>query len=172
MDEDVKICPGCEAEYYAHISRCATCEVELVWPDEAEAARLEIARAEADDQLVCIDQGDLERVGALKRGLKEMGITGRVLRFEQGCSSSDGYGLFVAASLAERAAGELEEIWYRMHPELKEADERQQAGLCPACGADISHSRGLCPDCGLNIGGTGGGDCGRSDCGGGCGAGH
>ncbi len=159
MSEDTRVCPECGAEYFAHIVSCATCEVQLVRHGEKK----ELPKPEGE--LVCVDEGTYERATELARELKKTGIECEVLNMSKGksCSSSGGFGLFVPLSIARHTVGKIEELMRRLHPELAEADSRQEAGLCPACGAPAKGAA-ECPDCGLNLSGGGHGGCG-DECG-------
>ena len=171
MDEQVKICPGCCAEYYAHITECRSCDMALVtaeqWSKMQNASRGEGA-------LVCIEAGDLDRINALCESLGALGIEAQVLSAPEsggGCSGgcAPTFGLYVPQSVAHAAAQKVEEIWHRMNPEIKEAAARLDAGLCPACGSEFSHSDAECPDCGLYLGDAGDGPgSGHNNCGPGC----
>ncbi len=165
MDEQVKICPNCSAEYYAHITECRACEVALVTPEEFSRAK---APRKAEGALVCIEEGDYDRITGLARALGSLGIEAQVL-MPPGGGCGGGFGIFVQQSIAREAARKVEELWHRLYPEIKDAEARLDSGLCPACGSKFSPSDAECPDCGLFLGG--GGDCsgGHSGCGpGGC----
>ena|SRR3990172_1424286 len=157
MEEDVKICPECGAEYFAHVSECRGCEVPLVHP--GESAPVERKAPVDSDPLVCIAEGDLGRARALQADLKSAGFDSKVLNMNQGKSCSGGFGVFVNQSLAAQAAGKLQELFYKRNPEVKEMEKKVSEGRCPACGAEIFYSVYECPDCGLNLsgGGHGGG---------------
>ena len=43
------------------------------------------------------------------------------------------------------------EYWRRVHPELAQALDDADAGLCPACGADTGKDAKECHDCGLML---------------------
>lgn len=160
MIEETRICPQCGAEFFAHIVSCSTCDVPLIRPGEKK----EVPRGEG--ALVCVDEGDYDRVNEFARELKKAGIEYQVLNIGKGksCSSSGGFGLFVHQSIAREVVGMLEDLMLRLYPELLEAEARLGQGLCPACGAP-ANGAAECPDCGLNLGGGHGAD----GCGGGCG---
>ncbi|MEK7773247.1 MAG: hypothetical protein AAB307_02780, partial [Deltaproteobacteria bacterium] len=151
MDEDIKICPECGAEYFPHITVCAGCEVPLIRPGEEAKREL----PELQGSSVCIEEGDIHRVNDLARGLKSAGIEYEIMKMGTGkaCSSSGGFGIFVDSALARAAVQAIDEFLHSTYPELKDAQDRMDAGLCPACGADLRGSTsGECPDCGLNLG--------------------
>lgn len=162
MDEQVKICPECRAEYYAHITKCRSCDVALVSPEEASANKLPTAQGE----LVCIEQGAYERVLEFATLLESSGIGAKTLnvRSTDSCSSEGSFGLFVHQSLAQASVKIIEDFCERVYPEMREAQDRLAAGLCPACGTDIKNAKSECPDCGLSLSD----ECGDTGCGGGC----
>lgn len=169
MDKNVKLCPHCLAEYFAHVTECRSCEVALVAPEELSRLK---AAPKAEGALVCIEEGDHDRITGLAGMLGSLGIEAEVLKTPGG-GCKGGYGVFVAESVARVAAGKIEELWHRLNPEIKEAQARMEAGLCPACGSAFSPTDAECPDCGLYLGGEGGhgGDCtpgGHGGCGPGC----
>ncbi|MBI4949814.1 MAG: hypothetical protein HY955_06675 [Deltaproteobacteria bacterium] len=162
--DDIKICPGCGAEYYAHIKICRSCDVELLTPDELKRLK-SVPRAEG--ALVCIYEGDYDRVSVLASALDRDGVETKVLKAPKaGCGGGD-FGLFVPETIARFAALKVDEAFNRMYPDLKEAEERLASGQCPACGSALIEGYGECPDCGLNLGGAGNGGCDDSGCGGG-----
>lgn len=161
MDDDVKICPECGAEYFAHVEMCGGCDVALVRPGE------QVERVRPDDgQLVSILQGPQDRIQEYSRVIAAQGMECHVLN-PGGSGCSPAYGLFVNQHDAEDAVRAIEQYTLDMHPELLETDAKLRSGLCPACGASLSNwtTSGECPDCGLNLE-PGGGDCGT-----GCGPG-
>ncbi|MFQ5737095.1 MAG: hypothetical protein ACE5GY_09590 [Thermodesulfobacteriota bacterium] len=170
MNEQVKICPACSAEYYAHITECRSCEMALVTPEEFSRAR---APQQGEGALVCIEEGDYERITGLVHALGSLGIEAQVLKAPGG-GCGGGFGIFVHQSIARTAVQKVEELWHKLYPEIKEAEARMESGLCPACGSKFHPSDVECPDCGLFLGGDGGGGhggCspgGHSGCGPGC----
>ncbi len=152
MDEDVKICPGCGSEFFAHIERCGRCDLPLIRPGEDQPMA-----SPADDNeatLVLLESGSPEDMKWFCGKLKKMGFRPQVLNLSGGggCCSSEGYGLFVEEPFAIDAMRKLEEIRLKASPELEEMSDQISAGKCPACGANISFSLHTCPDCGLSIG--------------------
>ncbi|MBI5344250.1 MAG: hypothetical protein HZB83_02770, partial [Deltaproteobacteria bacterium] len=117
----------------------------------------------AEGQFVCIMEGDQQRVKEIAACIQSAGIDCKVLNAGRGSSCSSGvFGIFVQQSLAREAAMTVDKVKGKLYPGLFEAEERLSAGLCPACGADISNSPSSdeCPDCGLNLSGRGPGGCG------------
>lgn len=164
MEEQVKICPQCGAEYFAHVKECRSCEVPLLTPEEA-ARQKEVPKAEG--AFVCVEEGDYDIITRLASALEASGIDNHILRMKKDNSCSGGcggdFGIFVKQSLVRTAIDKLQFIWDKMNPEVREAEQKIEAGMCPACGSDMKGAA-VCPDCGLNLGGT------HDDgCGGGCG---
>ncbi len=154
MDEDVKICPGCGSEFFAHIERCGRCDLPLVRPGEERPVAAETD--DGDGSLVILESGALVDMKWLCGKLQKAGFRPQVLNLSDGCSggccSSDGYGIFVEEAFAASAMSKLEEISLKASPELAGMNEQISAGKCPACGANISFSLHTCPDCGLSLG--------------------
>lgn len=166
MSEEVKICPECGAEYFAHVSECRACEVPLISPGDNISKRPAVSPG---GELVCIEEGDYDRVTELARGLNRSGVECKVLNIARGGGSScsgGGFGIFVQQSIAREAVKTVEDLWQKLHPELRQTEERLDAGLCPACGSGLNGSMNECPDCGLYLGGGGDncGGCGPSHC--------
>lgn len=157
MHEDVKLCPECGAEYFAHVNECRGCGVELKHPEEIEKQGF-VPESNPDAQLVCIDMGSYHKEAELAGVLKGLGVEeAQVLKAGSGGGcSSDGYGLFVPQDVAEKSARAVEEYWLKLHPEIKEAEDQMAEGRCPACGAECG-SYTECPECGLFLGSSDGG---------------
>src|SRR5574340_1157588 len=170
MDDSVKICPRCGAEFFSHVASCNACGVPLVFPEDAATAMPPLP-ADGGEELVCVEEGGLDRLTESLAALRKAGVEGSILKSGNtgSCSGGPGWGLYVAESLAPHAVRAIEENTERLYPGLREAEERLLAGLCPACGADVSNGPAECPDCGLSL--SGGNDgCGQDpSCGGGCG---
>jgi len=163
MADDVKICPECGAEFFAHATTCNKCEVTLIPPGQKPQKRT-LPQAQGDGGLVAIMNGPIDRLRELSTELDFIGIENKVLNSGGACST-DSYSLFVPASLANVALGAIEDFKIRIYPELRQAEERFLNGQCPACGADVSSNPAECPDCGLNLSGSGGGECSDDSCG-------
>lgn len=151
MDDQVKICPQCGAEYYAHITTCKSCDVELIFPHEREEYERKLPNPEGE--LVCVEEGNYQRIMELATALTNAGIEPSVFKFsaEKGCASKGDFGLFVHQNIAEETAKIIDEFWHKLYPELKEIEDRLSKGLCPACGAALMGSTNVCPECGLNF---------------------
>lgn len=161
QDQDVKLCPECGAEYFAHVDECADCEKKLLTPAElAEHESLKQGRPETpsgfdpDGPLVCIDAGPYARVAELASALEAAGIERSVSKTDQpagaGCSKEDLFLLLVPRELEESAQKALEQYWHKLHPEIKKARERLDQGLCPCCSTPVG-DRSICPECGLEM---------------------
>ncbi|MBI5887034.1 MAG: hypothetical protein HZB85_10725 [Deltaproteobacteria bacterium] len=151
--DDVKVCPRCDAEYYAHVNKCATCGVELVAPGNLKQAKQ--ALPDAAGELVCVVDGPRDRVLELSATLKKAGFAAQHLKVpdaDGGCSTDKGYGVFVPKTQAQAAVKKVEGMWHELHPEMVEAQDRMNAGLCPACGTALRPDNPECPDCGLFLG--------------------
>jgi len=169
MDEQVKVCPECGAEFFASMAtECNKCEAELVDPEMMGRPSTRQAPS-ADPALVCIEEGSYDRANEVAWGLRSAGFDAKVLRAPAN-SCKGGFGVFVDKESARDAALKIEELWKKSHPEIEEAEELMRKGLCPACGTLLMGSSEECPDCGLFVGVreddcSGDGGCGSSGCG-------
>lgn len=184
MTDDVKICPECKAEYYAYIESCAECEVELVQPPtysggpaQTSAQSTETPEGDGlgDIPKACIAEGAMEKLLEIVQVCEARGIPYEVAPHDAGddcssescgpssCGTTATYGLFVPKELAAGIMRAMEEQ-ATSDPETREARERMEQGLCPACGATNMREDLECSDCGLNLMGPaeggGGGGCG------------
>lgn len=151
MDDDVKVCPGCGSEFFAHIERCSRCDLPLAFPGEKRPVAQEAEGGEG--QVVLLESGAPDYMKWLCGKLKKIGFRPQVLNLSGGgCCSSDGYGLFVEEPFAVEAMAKLEGIHLQASPELEGMSDNISAGKCPACGADTSFAIHKCPDCGLSMG--------------------
>ncbi len=97
-----------------------------------------------------IDSGPMTRLTELSGVLTSSGIQSSIVPGPQGMCSTD-KALVVRAEDAENAMDIVTEYWKRVHPELAQALDDADAGLCPACGADTSSNPNECSDCGLTL---------------------
>lgn len=165
MADDVKICPECGAEFFAHATTCNKCDVALILPGQ-EPPKRRFSQSDGDGELIAIMTGPSDRLREFSTELEFIGIENKVLNTgDASCSTDKNYSLFVPASLAASSLQAIEDFKIRIYPELRQADERFLNGQCPACGADVKDNPDECPDCGLNLRGTGGGECSDDGCG-------
>ncbi len=154
MDEDVLICPECNAEYFAHVTECNDCAVPLVRPGDVGGGAAELDEAgqgrAGPSGFVVIERGSLSSITELAGVLGAAGIEHDVVQEKQarGCASSGRFSLMVPGALTDPALGCIEEYWNALHPEVKEARERLDRGLCPCCGSYIGGME-TCRECGL-----------------------
>jgi hypothetical protein len=152
MDEQVKVCPECGAEFFAHVIECNRCEAELVSPEEARGGAPKKKHAAPDDGLACVEDGTYERANEVAWMLRSSGFDVKVLRTPGGSSCKGSFGVFIDRGAATEAARKIQEAWKRSHPELAASEELIREGKCPACGALLMGSSEECPDCGLFLG--------------------
>ena len=153
--ERYKICPGCGAEYYLHIEKCADCGAVLLLPEEYEKMQEEKKRLmeKAIENEVTVREGDLDWMGELRAVLIDSGIPCSI-RSASGCTNSccgDKCRLVVSPGDAERAQKRIEEYFMEMHPEMRASSELINQGKCPACGSPVPPDGRECPDCGLML---------------------
>ena len=97
-----------------------------------------------------IDSGPMTRLRELSNVLTSSGIQSSIVAGPPGMCSTD-KALVVRSEEAEKAAAVVTEYWKRVHPELAEALDNADAGLCPACGATTGVDAKECNDCGLTL---------------------
>jgi len=173
MSADTKICPECGAEFYAHISECNGCDVPLVHPDASPVmtGAPQIPGSDEALRLVTIEQGDLTKIAELHNALAACDVPSEIINATAAAGSCNGgFLLQVPEYLKKTATTTINDHWHTLHPELKDAVEREESGQCPACGFALSSTAETCPDCGLNLGGPAGDDeCNSSGSSGSCG---
>ncbi|VAV84016.1 hypothetical protein MNBD_DELTA01-474 [hydrothermal vent metagenome] len=155
MTTDIKICPECDAEFFAHISECNGCNVPLVHPDASPIATGELQMPDSDEalRLVTIEQGDIAKIGELHNALNKRDVPSEVINATAaGGSCGGGFLLQVPEYVKETAIAAINDHWHKLHPELGDAVEREESGQCPACGFTLDSTPTNCPDCGLNLG--------------------
>jgi hypothetical protein len=149
----VKICPECNAEYFAHIVECASCGVTLKLPEELEALRERQRRFEEEEVQNCvvIKEGEKDLVFELHHVLLKKGYPCRVIPSPDTTPGKCGetFLLIVPKEEAPSAKQCLKEHSHEMYPELKQSEELAAQGKCPACGFDVGANTRECPDCGL-----------------------
>lgn len=151
MDEQVKVCPECGAEFFAHVIECNRCETELVSPEEARGPAPKKSH-DPTEGLACVEEGTYERANEVAWTLRSAGFDVQVLRTPGGSSCKGSFGVFVDRSAASEAVKKIQKAWNQSHPEVAAAEERMRKGMCPACGALLMGSSEECPDCGLFLG--------------------
>ena len=170
MSDNIKICPECSAEYFAHAETCSSCEVALVLPGQAPAA----AHAhdhDHEDSGIEWPEGPIEvLMEAPLEILKDMGnaLNENRMPYEiyekphiegveddknaKSCQAGQSeYAIAVPKANMAESIKITEEHWYKLHPEQIESDKRAKQGQCPACAADLRGNTKECPDCGLNL---------------------
>lgn len=146
----VKVCPGCGVEYYAHVTDCADCGVPLMYPGEIQA---KITAAYRGDEWLEIRHDAKGWVQELSDMLSDQGVPSRV-ELVEGCRPGQcgaQYRLLVPEDAAEDAAHMINEYFVRMHPEAGQSDKWASEGKCPACGHLVDADMKECPDCGLSL---------------------
>jgi hypothetical protein len=71
MQEEIKICPKCAAEYYSYIEKCADCSVDLVFKNNNEISSISINNTA---KLVLIRTDDAIFIKEFQRKLDKIGI--------------------------------------------------------------------------------------------------
>lgn len=147
---DVKLCPGCGAEYYAHVSDCADCGVPLVDPNSGELAGPD---AELGGPTVAIRESSISQLKEFREVLEGSGIAS-CISASPGCKSG-GCGtsslLMVAEAHVVAANTRLEQHYLECHPEAAILPAEHDEHACPACGFEAAPDTRECPDCGLAL---------------------
>ncbi|MFQ5328621.1 MAG: hypothetical protein ACE5D4_01370 [Thermodesulfobacteriota bacterium] len=149
----VKVCPECNAEYFAHIVECGGCGVPLKLPKELEAMR-ERQRQFEEEEIqngIPIKDGEKSLIFELHNVLIDRGYPCRVISSSDGTPGKCGekFLLIVPEEEVLSAAQALKDYNYEIYPELKESEELAAQGKCPACGCDVGANAKECSDCGL-----------------------
>lgn len=151
--EQIKICPDCSSEFYAHIETCADCGAVLLWPEELKRVHEKRQRTmeETFEDPVAVREGDPKWMKELCDVLIDAGVP-CVVHADKDCGrgcSGHGYRLVVSAKNAERAVEIIEDHCALVHPELRESRDLMSQGKCPACASPVSADARECADCGL-----------------------
>lgn len=153
----VKVCPSCGTEYFAHVAECADCHVPLKLPEEAARDMEEepsVSNGVGADA-VPIREGILSWLKELRVVLEGKGIPSGINTSNEGCSPG-GCGttaiLFVSKEHVEVANTLLEQYYIDTHHEMDEGMGPHGEDICPACGSHTGTDAKECPDCGLALG--------------------
>lgn len=149
----IKICPDCSAEYFAHIENCADCGATLLLPEENQKIQEERQRCKdkSFENAVVVREGSLKWMDELYNVLINAGIPSMVNTgdgCQKGCCG-DTCRLLVSARDAEKANEQIEAYYAEIHPEIRTSREMMSQSRCPACGSPVSSGAVECPDCGL-----------------------
>jgi len=145
---DVKVCPGCGAEYFAHITDCADCKVPLKSPEEMN--RHETATG---GDFLPVREGGVPWLKELREELKKNGLVSHIdLKPDCSPASCNVSGvLLVCENDIERAKELLEEYFLQSHPEMANHLDVDHESQCPACGHHAGPDDRECADCGLAL---------------------
>jgi hypothetical protein len=150
---NIKICPDCTTEYFAHIENCADCGSVLLSPEEHERVQEDRKRCKEKilEDTVVLKDGDLKWIDELYNVLINAGIPCAV-NADTGCKKGccgNPYQLLVSREHAEKANELVEEHYTKLHPEIQVSREMMSQGNCPACSSPVDPNAAECPDCGL-----------------------
>ncbi|GBE04506.1 MAG TPA: hypothetical protein ENG95_01430 [Nitrospirae bacterium] len=151
--KQVKICPECNAEYFAHIEKCADCGVVLLLPEENQKVQEEKKRLREKplEQGVVVSEGELKWMQELQDVLLDSGVASAVTA-DDGCNKGccgNTCRLQVSSEDVEKAKDRVEQYYAEVHPEIQASNELASSGKCPACGSAVDADAVECPDCGL-----------------------
>ncbi len=158
MEEIVKVCPACGAEYLPHIECCADCGTTLVLPGQPAVMAAPAAAHPPPEtrDLVCIRVADLDWARRLGARLERAGIDHMLEAQEtpgaKCCHGAGRFRVLVRRPDAEAAAGiDAEQLGVDV-PEMEGVPAGQtSAETCPACGDPAPKSAAECPSCGLAL---------------------
>lgn len=176
MSDDIKVCPQCDAEYFAHAEMCSSCEVPLVlpgggtehdhshegseieWPEGPSEVLMEASFEILKDMGNALNKHKLPYEIYEKPHVEGHESNKKAKSCQAGQSE---YAIVVPKANMEESIKITEERWYELHPDQREGDQRTSLGQCPACATDLKGATTECPDCGLNLAGvpSSGGDC-------------
>ncbi len=149
----IKKCPECGTEYFAHVADCADCGVALALPEDLEKGALPGGRLTETppEDLVAIREGSQEWIDELAHVLSSEGIPAKI-SLAPGCSAGtcgSRYVLAVTKEHAEAARKAVEAYFAEIHPEVEESRAMEDEGRCPACGTPVDERDAECRECGL-----------------------
>ncbi len=152
---NIKICPDCSAEYFAHIDKCAHCDTALMMPEEVTIVQEERKQCMKKDLegRVIVKEGDKKWIDELYDVLIDANVPCNISA-DAGCNkgcSADTRSLMVSKQDVEKAVGFIEEHYARTHPEIQASNEMASQGKCPACGSTVGSDAVECTDCGLTL---------------------
>lgn len=157
--EQIKICPECGCEYYAHIESCADCGVVLLAEAEGKATKErkeeknKRTTEKALESQVAVRQDSLNWIRELHGVLIDSGISCTVTADDdckKGCCGNT-YRLMVSSEDAVEAHERIEAYYTEIHPEASVSRELAGQGKCPACASSVESDTKECPDCGLTL---------------------
>ena len=152
---NVKLCPECGSEYFAHVIDCAECKVTLVTSVEIERERAEEERfaGEVGKDAVAVIEGRVPLLKELRKALLGKGITS-FINLSPGCKPGGCNStslLFVARKSAEAAVSCIKKHQGEELSESMDCEEEMDDENCPACGFEAGAKTKECPDCGLAL---------------------
>lgn len=147
----IKLCPECGVEYFASVTECADCEVELMTPEQIKQKGHRVETSLPVSSEVMVREGEKEWIQELQHVLLDSGVPCRI-SLPQDCSTGtcgSTHHLLVPEENATSATACIENYYREIHPEISESETLAAAGKCPACGHDVGHDAKECLDCGL-----------------------
>ncbi len=152
---EIKICPDCGTEYFAHIENCADCGAALLLPEQNRKAQEEKMRCmeKIVENPLVVREGDLKWINELYHVLIDSSIPCVIhvdTACKKGCRGNECQ-LLVSSKDAEKARERIEEHYMKIHPEIRSSKEMMSQGKCPACGSPVGSDTVECPDCGLAL---------------------
>ena len=147
---DAKICPGCKAEYEAHVKVCPDCQLNLVSEilEEQDVPRVD------PEKSVIIAKGPIHTLTELVGLLDNRKIPHTVDPVQKGLdielTHGTEFGVYVDPDRVDEVGELLKDQVHEEFPELDAADEQLEAGKCPACGAVTGDAK-VCPECELPL---------------------
>jgi hypothetical protein len=153
--QQIKICPDCACEYYAHIECCADCGAVLLTQEELKMAEEEKKQTleKALENQVVVREGEFKWMRELSAVLIDSGIPCMIdgnAGCNKGCSGS-AHQLMVSSQDVEKAHERIEAYFTEIHPEIQTSNEMVKQGKCPACSAHAGPDAVECPECGLTL---------------------
>jgi rubrerythrin len=157
MQEEIKVCPNCGAEYYSHIQQCVDCSVDLEYKSNNEIS----SSIDEFVELVLIRSDEALFIKEFQRKLDEIGIQSIInVEYTPQHKSSHGhfgtgsyYSIYVSKEHEEKARALEHSLWTE---ELEQDNLKQEIILntennqyCPACNAFVGIDAKECPSCGL-----------------------
>lgn len=155
MDDAVKLCPECDAEYHPGIAVCADCGVPLVLKTAVRDAQQPLPFS---DELVAVQTETLPWIKQLADRLAKAGIRCHVQPAHVvKAPHLDRADYYHTLYVRPQHLGIAQRLDQSLHADASQDNtwtagaSPPDASTCPACGSPFMNAQGICADCGLHV---------------------